>query len=93
MDKSDRVRACLRYVQREFLTNVSLPERFSVAEKNKAAVSRHIREAVKAGMIRPVGENSARNMMKYKTLFFRRLNCWVIDGKHNMNPNTEHNAL
>jgi predicted HTH transcriptional regulator len=71
MDKSDRIRACylhacLRYVQRDFLTNASLRERFGVEEKNKAAVSRYIREAVEAGMIRPVDEDAARKMMKYK---------------------------
>lgn len=57
MDKADRIRACylhacLRYVQRDFLTNASLRERFAVEEKNKAAVSRYIREAVEARMIK-----------------------------------------
>lgn len=70
MDKADRIRACylhacLRYVQPGFLTNASLRERFGVEEKNKAAVSRYIREAVDAGMIRPVNEDAARKMMKY----------------------------
>ncbi|MBE0586402.1 MAG: putative DNA binding domain-containing protein [Desulfofustis sp.] len=70
MDKADRIRACylhacLRYVQRDFLTNASLRERFGVEEKNKAAVSRYIREAVEAGMVRPVNEDAARKMMKY----------------------------
>lgn len=70
MDKADRIRACylhacLRYVQRDFLTNASLRERFGVEEKNKAAVSRYIREAVDAHMIRPVNEDAARKMMKY----------------------------
>ena len=70
MDKVDRIRACylhacLRYVQREFLTNASLRERFGVEDRNKAAVSRYIREAVDAGMIRPVNEDAARKMMKY----------------------------
>jgi ATP-dependent DNA helicase RecG len=68
--KADRIRgcylhACLRYVQRDFLTNASLRERFGVEEKNKAAVSRYIREAVESGMIRPVNEDAARKMMKY----------------------------
>lgn len=70
MDKADRIRACylhacLRYVQRDFLTNASLRERFGVKEKNKAAVSRYIREAVEADMIRPVNEDASRKMMKY----------------------------
>jgi predicted HTH transcriptional regulator len=71
MDKADRIRACylhacLRYVQRDYLTNASLRERFGVEEKNKAAVSRYIREAVEAGVIRPVNEDAARKMMKYQ---------------------------
>ena len=70
MDRADRIRACylhacLRYVQRDFLTNASLRERFGVEEKNKAAVSRYIREAMDAHMIRPVNEDAARKMMKY----------------------------
>jgi hypothetical protein len=36
-----------------------------VEEKNKAAVSRYIREAVDAGMVRPVDQDAARKMMKY----------------------------
>ena len=70
MDKAERVRACylhacLKYVSREFLTNASLRERFGVEEKNKAAVSRYIREAVDAGVIKPFDEDAARKLMKY----------------------------
>ena len=43
------------------LTNASLRARFGVGEKNKAAVSRYIREAVKGGMIKPFDEDAARN--------------------------------
>ena len=51
MDKDARVmacylHACLKYVSREYLTNGSLRERFGVEEKNKASVSRYIKEAV-----------------------------------------------
>lgn len=70
MDKADRVRACylhacLKWVMRDYLTNASLRERFGVEERNKAAVSRYIREAVDAGMIRPFDEDAARKLMKY----------------------------
>ena len=70
MDKAERVRACylhacLKYVSREFLTNASLRERFGVEEKNKAAVSRYIREAVDTGLIKPFDEDAARKLMKY----------------------------
>lgn len=70
MDKVARVHACylhacLKWVMRDYLTNASLRERFGVEEKNKAAVSRYIREAVEAGMIKPYDEDAARKMMKY----------------------------
>jgi ATP-dependent DNA helicase RecG len=70
MDQSDRIRACylhacLKYVNREYLTNASLRERFGVEEKNKASVSRYIREAVEGGMIKPFDVDAARKMMKY----------------------------
>ncbi len=70
MDKADRIRAvylhaCLKWVMRDYLTNASLRERFGVEEKNKAAVSRYIREALEAGMIRPFDEDAARKLMKY----------------------------
>ena len=50
---------------REQLTNASLRERFGVDEKNKAAVSRYIREAVEDAMIKPLDDTAARKMMKY----------------------------
>lgn len=70
MDKADRVRACylhagLKYVNRSFLTNASLRARWGVEEKNKASVSRYIREAVEDGAIKPYNEEAAKRMMKY----------------------------
>ncbi|MGB5064438.1 MAG: ATP-binding protein [Candidatus Competibacter sp.] len=70
MDKADRIRACylhacLKRVTRDYLTNASLRGRFGVEERNKATVSRYIREAVEAGMIRPFDEDAARKLMKY----------------------------
>lgn len=52
-------------VMREQLTSASLRERFGVNEKNKAAVSRYIREAVEDAMIKPFDDTAARKMMKY----------------------------
>lgn len=56
MDKQDRIRACylhasLKFVNREFLTNASLRERFGVEEHNRSIVSRLIKEATDAGQI------------------------------------------
>jgi predicted HTH transcriptional regulator len=70
MDKSDRVRACylhacLKWVTRDYLTNASLRERFGVEKKNKAAVSRYIREALEEKAIRPFNEDAPPKLMKY----------------------------
>jgi predicted HTH transcriptional regulator len=70
MDKADRIRscylhACLKYVNRSFLTNASLRQRWGIKEKNKAIVSRYIREALEDGAIKPYDEEAAKKMMKY----------------------------
>ena len=70
MDKSDRVRACylhacLKKVMGDYLSNASLRERLGVEEKNKATVSRYIREAVEEGMIKPFEKDAPPKMMKY----------------------------
>jgi predicted HTH transcriptional regulator len=70
MDKADRVRACylhacLKWVMRDYLTNASLRERFGIEEKNKATISRYIREAVEEGAIKPFDETASRKQMKY----------------------------
>jgi len=70
MDKVDRVRACylhacLKRVMREYLTNASLRERFGVEERNKATVSRYIREAVEDGAIKLFDEDAPKKLMKY----------------------------
>ena len=56
MDKTERehacyLHACLRYVQRESMTNKSIRERFGIDEKNRATASRLIGEVVKAGLV------------------------------------------
>ncbi len=51
MHRKDRVRAtylhaCLKHVQRDYLTNSSLRERFGIPKQNSAIVSRTIKEAI-----------------------------------------------
>lgn len=70
MDSSDRIRAvylhaCLRYVQRDFMTNTSLRERFAIDPKNSAVASRLIKEALNAEVIRPYNEDASRKFKKY----------------------------
>lgn len=70
MDKADRIRAvyqhaCLRYVNREQLTNTSVRERFGIEPVNKAAASRLIREALDAGVIQLVNEDVGDKLRAY----------------------------
>lgn len=70
MDKEDRIRscylhACLKYVNRDFMTNSTLRERFGIAPKNSATASRLIKEALNRGVIRAYDNSAAPKMMKY----------------------------
>jgi ATP-dependent DNA helicase RecG len=70
MDKADRVRACylhacLKWAMRNYLTNSSLRERFGVEERNKATISRYIKEAVEAGLIKPYDDDAPPKLRKY----------------------------
>lgn len=70
MDKDDRIRACylhscLKYVNREYLTNSSVRERFGIEPQNMAAASRLIKEAIEAGAIAPYDLGAAPKLMKY----------------------------
>ena len=70
MDRTERVRAthlhaCLRYVNREYLTNTSVRQRFGIETRNSAKASRLIAEAVKAGAIVPDDPAAAPKLMRY----------------------------
>jgi ATP-dependent DNA helicase RecG len=70
MDKADRVRACylhacLKWAMRNYLTNSSLRERFGVEERNKATISRYIKEALEMGLIKPYDDDAAPKLRKY----------------------------
>lgn len=70
MSKTDRIRACylhacLRYVSHQVMSNASLRARFGVEERNKATVSRLIRDAVDSGLVMPQDAKAAPKMMRY----------------------------
>lgn len=70
MGHDDRVRACylhacLRFVERDPMTNGSLRERFGIEEKNAAIASRIIRDTVEAGMIKPYDPDQGKKYAKY----------------------------
>lgn len=70
MDRDDRVRACylhacLRYVQRDFMTNTTLRERFGIEEKNSSMASRIIKDAIGAELIRCHDDTVGSKARKY----------------------------
>jgi predicted HTH transcriptional regulator len=72
MDRAERVRAtymhaCLRYVQRDYLTNASLRDRFGIEKENSAMVSRVIKDALEDNVIKPVDpESDSRKHARYQ---------------------------
>jgi predicted HTH transcriptional regulator len=70
MDKSERVRAiylhaCLKYVNRDYLTNSSVRQRFGIELRNSARASRLIAEAIRTGVITPDNPRASRKQMRY----------------------------
>lgn len=75
MDRNEKIHACylhacLRYEMREAVTNTSLRDRFGVAPGNAAIVSRIIKDALEAGVIKPFEEGQAKKSARY-------LPCWA----------------
>jgi predicted HTH transcriptional regulator len=70
MDQADRSRACylhacLRYVERNPMTNSSLRDRFGISEENAAIVSRIIRDALAEKLIKPYDPEQGKKYAKY----------------------------
>lgn len=70
MDKDDRIRACylhacLKYVQRDFMTNTTLRERFGIEDKNSAMASRIIKDTLSKGLIRCHDDSVGSKARKY----------------------------
>ena len=76
MDRTERVRACylhacLKRVRKDYLTNKSLRNRMGIDPKNKAMISRYIREALEDGMIIPYDKDAPPKLMKYLPYWVR----------------------
>jgi ATP-dependent DNA helicase RecG len=70
MERADRVRACylhacLRFVERDPMTNSSLRERFGIEKHNSATASRIIRDAVEDGRVKPFDPDQGKKHAKY----------------------------
>ena len=66
MSSQERLQACyqhasLRYIHGEHLTNTTLRERFDIAPKNSAMVSRVISDAIGSGLIKRPDEGEERS--------------------------------
>ena len=57
--------ACVKQVQGEQLTNSSLRNRFGLEESSSGTISRLIKEAVSANLIKPLDATTAPRYMKY----------------------------
>lgn len=57
--------SCIKQVQGEQLTNSSLRDRFGLKESSSGSVSRLIKDAVEAKMIKPLDPTTAPRYMKY----------------------------
>ena len=57
--------ACIKQVQNEQLTNTSLRERFGLKQSSSGNASRLIKEAVSAGLIKPLDPDTAPRYMRY----------------------------
>lgn len=70
MDKPERVsavyqHACLRYVSNQPTNNASVRERFGIPERNKAAASRLIKEAIEEGRIATYAPSAGPRSIRY----------------------------
>ena len=70
MSREDRLRACylhacLKRVNREYLTNASLRKRFQIDVKNSSMISRLLNDACKSGLIKMVDETVGAKNRRY----------------------------
>jgi len=70
LTKQDQIRACyfhasLKYIERDYMTNTSLRERFGIEAKNVAMTSRIINDALKSGLICIYDESVGAKARKY----------------------------
>ena len=70
MDREEKVRACylhtvLKHLNRQPMSNTTLRDRFGIDPQNSATVSRIIKQAVEAGVIKPYDESAGTRAMRY----------------------------
>ena len=70
MDKEEKIRACylhavLKYLNRQPMNNTTLRDRFGIVPKNSATVSRIIKQALEADIIKPYDDSAGSKAMRY----------------------------
>lgn len=71
MTEEERIRAtyqhcCLKYVNKEYMTNTTLRERFKMNKNNSSTISRLISNSIEKGLIKPFDPNdSTKKFKKY----------------------------
>jgi len=72
LDKGERIQAvylhaCLRYINRDFVTNTSIRERFGLPTTKTASVmaSKLIKDTTTAGLIAVYNDDAGKRAMKY----------------------------
>ena len=58
--------ACIQLANREYVSNATLRERFGLESSKTAQISRLIKEAVAAGIIKPVDAEASQKFMRYQ---------------------------
>ena len=71
MNREERIRAlylhaCLKYVNRDYVTNSSVRRRFGIEARNSAKASRLIAEAMEARVVVPDDPSASRKQMRYR---------------------------
>lgn len=71
MNREERIRAlylhaCLKYVNRDYVTNSSVRQRFGIEARNSARASRLIAEAIEARVVVPDDPSASRKQMRYR---------------------------
>lgn len=76
LSKQDRVRACyfhacLKYIERDYMTNTSIRARFGIEAKNGAMASRIIKDAIKQEVIAVYDDSVGAKARKYIPIWAR----------------------
>jgi predicted HTH transcriptional regulator len=79
---------CLRYTERDPITNSTLRIRFGIVEHDSAIASRIVREIMENGLIKPHDSDQGRKYAKYGSIGSE---SYLMDSTKNAPPLTQFN--